>query len=236
MSGRQTSPSRGRVLVVEDDPAIAELLHEEIQAEGFEVTRCATGEDALDEVHRQAEDVIVLDLQLPGLSGLEVLRRLRERGENVRVIILTARAQEADRVRGLELGADDYVTKPFSVTELVSRIRALLRRRDMDETEAQALTFGSLRVDVVRHEATVDGQRVHLTPAELRIVALLIRRAGALVSRNDIVRELWGVDAPDQRAAYVHISNLRKKLDSVPGGVPRIVTVAGLGYRLVDAG
>ena len=221
-----------RILVVEDDAAIRRLLVDELRAEGFDVHHAGNGEAALFEAARNEYDLVVLDLQLPVLSGTEVLRRLRADGGGVLVIILSARAQEGDRVRGLELGADDYVTKPFSPLELTARIRALLRRRDLDRGGSQVLEAGGVKLDLMRHETFIDGAAVHLTRAEFRILSILVRRSGGVVTRNELVKELWGAETYDPRAAYVHISNLRKKVEDDAANPRHVVTVSGLGYRL----
>lgn len=223
---------RPRILIVEDDRAIQSLLEDELSAEHFAVDTVGDGHEAMIAALRRPYDLIILDLQLPSMPGLEVMRALRENRRTMPIIILSARAQESDLVQGLELGADDYVTKPFSPRELTARIRALLRRRELDRELPQTLEWGGISIDLMRQQVVVDGADVHLTPAELRILTLLADRGGSVVTRQEIVHDLWGSESYDPRAAYVHISNLRKKIEVDPSHPRHVLTVPGLGYRL----
>jgi DNA-binding response OmpR family regulator len=221
-----------RVLVVDDEAAIRESVAYALGAEGFDVDEAATGAAALELFERSPYDVVVLDVMLGDMSGMDICRTLR--GESaVPIVMLTARDAEVDRVVGLEIGADDYVTKPFSMAELTSRIRALLRRRALDRDEQEAaLHAGDVEIDLRRHEVTVAGARVHLTPTELRILALLAGEDRPF-TRREILRQVR--DTPyvgDERACDVHVANLRRKL-AADGGEERIVTVRGVGYRLI---
>ena len=213
-----------KLLVVEDEDAIAEPLVEGLQREGFVVERAATGEAAL---AAEQPDLVLLDLRLPDLDGLEVFRRLRERSR-VPIIVVTARGEEVDRVVGLELGADDYVVKPYGLRELIARIRAVLRRTEPAPT-AGALRVDGLEVDPRARRATLDGADVALTPKEFDLLALLIGDAGAAVSRERIFEEVWGTRwYGSPKTIDVHVAALRRKLGD-PGWIE---TVRGVGFRL----
>jgi two-component system response regulator RegX3 len=225
----------GRILVVDDDPGIQDVVRFALAGEGFEVDVVADGESALRQATTGVYDVIVLDVMLPDVPGTEVCRRLRAEGSAVPILMLTARDAEVDRVVGLELGADDYIPKPFSRAELVSRVRAILRRRELDRAEAAAPVreIGGLRLDFARHEVSVEGEPVQLTPSEFKLLALLSERPGEVFSRAQIMRHLWGSEhVGDEHPADVHVSNLRRKLERKPGRPERLVTVRGAGYKL----
>jgi len=222
-----------RILVIDDEPAIADAVGYALRREGFEVDLVGDGESGLQAAFEGEYDVVVLDLMLPRMSGSDVCRRIR--AENaVPIIMLTARGGELDRVLGLEIGADDYVTKPFSMAELVGRIRAILRRRELDRPgAAEKLRVGSLELDPVRHEAKVDGQPKRLTPSEFKLLLLLAEQPERVFSRREIMQHLWDSDyVGDQRACDIHVSNLRRKLEQDPSHPERIVTVRGIGYKL----
>ncbi len=224
-----------RVLVVDDDEAILSLLGSYLAREGFEVQTAGDGEAALAAARTSRPDVVVLDVLLPGLDGLEVLRRLRAEGEPY-VILLTAKAEEADRVVGLELGADDYVTKPFSPRELVARIRAVLRRgRGRAEVPEAPLVFPRLRIDPARREVWRDGERVYLTPLEFDLLRALASFPGRVWTREQLIERVWGHDYfGDERVVDAHIKELRRKLQDDPARPSFIGTVRGVGYRFVD--
>jgi two-component system, OmpR family, response regulator RegX3 len=224
-----------RILVVDDDPGIQDVVRFALAGEGFDVDAVADGESALEQAATGAYDVLVLDVMLPDVPGTEVCRRLRADGSAVPILMLTARDAEVDRVLGLELGADDYIAKPFSRAELVSRVRAILRRVQLDRAEAAAPVrdIGGLRLDFARHEVTVNGEPVQLTPSEFKLLALLAERPGEVFSRAEIMRHLWGSDhVGDEHPADVHVSNLRRKIERGPGRPQRLVTVRGAGYKL----
>jgi two-component system response regulator RegX3 len=224
-----------RVLVVDDDPGIVDVVRFALASEGFEIDAVTDGQSALERAATGAYDVVVLDVMLPDLPGTEICRRLRADGSAVPILMLTARDAEVDRVVGLELGADDYMTKPFSRAELASRVRAMLRRRELDRAEAAAPVrdIGGVRFDFVSHEVTVDGEPVQLTPSEFKLLALLAERPGEVFSRADIMRHLWGSDhVGDEHPADVHVSNIRRKIERDPGRPQRLVTVRGAGYKL----
>ena len=223
-----------RILVVDDEPAIVDAVTYALRASGFEVDTSGDGESALEAARTNGYDVLVLDVRLPGLSGIEICRRLRSESD-VPILILTAMDAEVDRVLGLEAGADDYVTKPFSVAELVSRVRAILRRRELDRAAGSAIRrVGSLELDVNRHEVRIDGKTIRLTPSEFRLLAFLAQEPERVYSRREIMQHLWdSTYVGDQRACDIHVSNLRRKIEETPGRPQRLVTVRGVGYKLL---
>ena len=220
-----------RILLVDDEPGIVDFVTYGLEREGFEVQAVGDGEAALDRARTGRFDLMVLDLMLPRLSGTEVARTVRAESD-LPIVMLTARDAETDLVIGLEVGADDYVTKPFSMAELVSRIRALLRRRELDlRAGGTVLDAGGVRIDLVQHEVSVAGERVALTPSEFRVLALLAERPGRVYSRREILEHLWSSPhVPHERTADAHVSNLRRKL----GAGDPIVTVRGAGYKLAS--
>jgi DNA-binding response OmpR family regulator len=219
-----------RILLVEDEPAIRDSLQYAFEQEGFRVEAVDTAEGGLRRARAEAPDVLILDLMLPDGSGVDVCRALRAESD-VPIIMLTARATEVDRVLGLEIGADDYVVKPFSIAELVGRVRALLRRRRLDRGGTTApVVAGDLRIDLVRQEVTVDGHGIALTPAEVRLVTLLAGEPERAFTRDELMASLWDTDtAGSSRACDTHVLNLRRKLAR---STARIETVRGVGYRL----
>ena len=222
-----------RVLVVEDEESISDPLSYLLRQEGFEVAVAATGPDGLAEFDRGGADIVLLDLMLPGLSGTEVCRTLRSKS-SVPVIMLTARDSEIDKVVGLELGADDYVTKPFSSRELVARVRAVLRRRggEAEEAETGALEAGPVRMDVERHTVTVDGAVVPMPLKEFELLELLLRNAGRVLTRGQLIDRVWGADyVGDTKMLDVHVKRLRAKIEPQRGEPQHLVTVRGLGYK-----
>jgi two-component system, OmpR family, response regulator RegX3 len=221
-----------RVLVVEDEESFSDALSYMLRREGYEVAIAATGPDALSEFDRSGADLVLLDLMLPGLSGTEVCRTLRQRS-NVPVIMLTARDSEIDKVVGLELGADDYVTKPFSSRELVARIRAVLRRRgEPEELSPAALEAGPVRMDVDRHVVTVNGGQVPMPLKEFDLLELLLRNTGRVLTRGQLIDRVWGADyVGDTKTLDVHVKRLRSKIESDPANPVHLVTVRGLGYK-----
>ena len=222
-----------RVLIVDDEPAIRDAVGYAFRNEGFDVETRADGDSGLRAALEGGFDLVILDLMLPGLAGTEVCRRLRAR-DPVPIVMLTAKNAEADRLLGLEIGADDYVSKPFSMAELIGRIRAILRRLELDRTgRAGRLRVGSLELDPMRHEARVEGEPKRLTPSEFKLVLLLAEQPERVFSRREIMQHLWDSEyVGDQRACDIHISNLRQKLERDPARPERIVTVRGVGYKL----
>jgi two-component system response regulator RegX3 len=221
-----------RVLVVEDEESFSEALSYMLRKEGFEVAVADTGTGALEEFDRSGADLVLLDLMLPGLSGTEVCRQLRQRS-NVPVIMLTAKDGEVDKVVGLELGADDYVTKPFSSRELVARIRAVLRRgSEADELVPGTIEAGPVRMDVERHVVTVDGRSAPMPLKEFDLLELLLRNAGRVLTRMQLIDRVWGSDyVGDTKTLDVHVKRLRAKVEPDPANPRYLVTVRGLGYK-----
>jgi len=221
------------ILVVEDEPDIRGLIVLHLEREGFRCRIAATGPEALRSVKRQAPDLLVLDVLLPEMSGLEVCRQLRGQRETAElpIIMLTAKAEEVDRVVGLELGADDYVTKPFSPKELIARVRAVLRRARRSAAEAAETVLGRLSIDRGRHVVRVDGQAIPLTPKEFDLLDALVEASGRLLTREQLLSRVWGyahADDIESRTVDVHVHRLRAKLGEEGH---RLVTVKGAGYR-----
>ena len=230
------------ILLVDDEPDMLEMLGLRLKKAGYKVITAITGEECLQKAEGKSPDLILLDILLPGMSGFEVARRLKAKDttKNIPVIMVTAKGEEVDRVVGLELGADDYIVKPFSPRELVARVKALLRRPRTLPAMAEAVSSpdqapGGLAIDVPRRSATVDGRRIALTTTEFQILAVLSRDPGVVVSRQALLDAVWGVDfVGDDHLVDVHVANLRRKLgDDVDA--PRFVeTVRGAGYRLAE--
>jgi two-component system response regulator RegX3 len=224
-----------RILLADDEPDILESVEFALRREGFETGTAADGESALAAARTGLYDLLILDAMMPKLSGFDLCRMVRAESD-VPVIMLTARDAEIDRVLGLELGADDYVAKPFSMVELVSRVRALLRRRELDRQSGGAAVrqLGGLRIDYARHEVSVDGTEVELTASEFRLLTLLADQPERVFSRDQIMEHLWRTPyLGDTRACDVHVSNLRHKIERDPSRPERIVTVRSVGYKLV---
>jgi two-component system, OmpR family, response regulator RegX3 len=221
-----------RVLVVEDEESFSDALSYMLRREGYEVEVAGTGHDALQSFERTGADLVLLDLMLPGLSGTEVCRELRTRS-HVPIIMVTARDSEVDKVVGLELGADDYVTKPFSSRELVARIRAVLRRgAEPEELMLNVVEAGPVRMDVERHVVTVDSQQVALPLKEFDLLELLLRNAGRVLTRGQLIDRVWGADyVGDTKTLDVHVKRLRAKIEPDPANPKYLVTVRGLGYK-----
>jgi len=221
-----------RILIVEDEPSLSEPLAFLLGREGYETTIAPDGPAAIAEFDRAGADLVLLDLMLPGLPGTEVCRELRTRS-NVPIIMLTAKDSEVDIVVGLELGADDYVTKPYSTRELLARIRAVLRRRVETEDDDEAvLEAGSVRMDVERHTVSVDGATVAMPLKEFELLELLLRNAGRVLTRGQLIDRVWGVDYfGDTKTLDVHIKRIRSKIEKSPSEPVMLVTVRGLGYR-----
>lgn len=220
-----------RILLAEDDPAIADSVAYSLRACGYHVDAVASGEKALD-FAPATYDLLILDLMLPGVSGVEVCRRARERSA-VSVLMLTALTSEVDRVVGLEAGADDYLSKPFSMAELVSRVRAMLRRRQLDREPDAVRRAGGLTLDLAGQTVMVDGRSIELTPSEFRVLALLAADPGRVFTRAEIARRLArGTGPADERACDAHVKNLRRKIEEDPARPSRVVTVRGVGYLL----
>jgi two-component system response regulator RegX3 len=224
-----------RVLVVEDEESFSDALSYMLGREGFEAVVAVTGPDALAEFDRGGADIVLLDLMLPGLPGTEVCRALRSRS-NVPIIMLTAKDGEIDKVVGLELGADDYVTKPYSARELVARIRAVLRRRGevVEPSSADGvLEAGPVRMDVERHVVAVDSEQISLPLKEFDLLEYLMRNAGRVLTRGQLIDRVWGSDyVGDTKTLDVHVKRLRAKIEPDPANPKYLLTVRGLGYKL----
>jgi two-component system response regulator RegX3 len=219
------------VLVVEDEESYREVLSYMLSKEGFEVIEAPDGATGIAEFDRHGADIVLLDLMMPGLSGTEVCRQLRLRGP-VPVIMLTARDSEVDKVVGLELGADDYVTKPFSHRELAARIRAVLRRGHETELVPDVIEASGVRMDVERHEVSVNGERIKLALKEFELLEMLLRNAGRVLTRAQLIDRIWGADyVGDTKTLDVHIKRLRTKIEPDPANPRYLITVRGLGYK-----
>jgi len=222
-----------RVLVVEDEDSFSDALSYMLRKEGFEVSVATTGPQALTEFDRTGADIVLLDLMLPEMSGTEVCRQLRTRS-HVPIIMVTARDAEIDKVVGLEIGADDYVTKPYSPRELVARIRAVLRRNTTETVEVAAptLSAGPVRMDVERHVVSVSGETVPLPLKEFELLELLLRNAGRVLTRGQLIDRVWGADyVGDTKTLDVHVKRLRSKIEPEPSAPRYLITVRGLGYK-----
>lgn len=226
-----------RILVVEDEPALADTLRYNLEREGYAVDVASDGRRALERFRSKPPALVILDLMLPEMSGLDVCRSIRVESD-VPIIIVTAKDSEVDKVTGLELGADDYITKPFSVRELVSRVRAILRRSRLPSSshrEDEVLEGGPIRVDVARHEITVRSETVAFPPKEFELIETLLRRKGRLLTRDFLISEVWGPDYyGDTKTLDVHVKRLRRKIEADPHRPVHLLTVRGLGYKFVD--
>jgi two-component system response regulator RegX3 len=221
-----------RVLVVEDEESYSEALSYMLRKEGFEVAIAENGDDALKEFDRNGADIVLLDLMLPGIPGTEVCRQIRATS-SVPVIMVSAKDDEVDKVVGLELGADDYVTKPYSPRELVARIRAVLRRGNEPDLAPAALEAGPVRMDVERHVVTVDGKEQRLPLKEFELLEMFLRNPGRVLTRGQLIDRVWGSDyVGDTKTLDVHVKRLRAKLEPDPSEPKYLITVRGLGYKL----
>ena len=230
-----------RILIVEDDAPIAELLQLHLRDEGYEVVHMADGSEGLQALERGGWDALVLDLMLPGVDGLEICRRARAMAYYVPIIITSARSSEMHRILGLELGADDYLAKPFSVLELVARVRALLRRSQAlaqnARLDAGVLVLGNLVIDPISREVKVEGSQVELTPREFDLLHFFVRNPGKVFSRFDLLNQVWGYRHDGyEHTVNTHINRLRAKVEADPAQPVRILTVWGRGYKFAQAG
>lgn len=224
-----------KILIVEDEASFSEPLSFMLRKEGFEVDVAETGDDALKQFDRNGADLVLLDLMLPGISGTEVCRQLRLKS-NVPVIMVTAKDSEVDKVVGLELGADDYVTKPYSARELVARVRAVLRRQgEVEPLAERVLTCGPIRMDVERHIVSVKGEVVQLPLKEFELLELFLRNTGRVLTRMQLIDRVWGSDyVGDTKTLDVHVKRLRAKFEADPSNPTILQTVRGLGYRMEE--
>jgi len=220
-----------KILVVDDEPTLVATVKYNLEREGYRVVTAVDGESGLSMARVERPDLIILDLMLPGLDGFEVCRILR-REMTAPILMLTAKTGEVDKVVGLELGADDYVTKPFSMRELLARVRALLRRAEKPAAEAEVVTAGGLQIDLAKREASKRGQPLSLKPKEFELLAFFLRNRGRAFSRDQLLDQIWGYDfAGDTRTVDVHVRWLRQKIEDNPAKPTRLITVRGLGYR-----
>ena len=223
-----------RVLVVDDEPDMLAGLEDTLVREGYEVITASNGKEGLKQAAENAPDIIILDVMMPGMDGYELCKTLRKRGIRTPVIMLTGKDAEDDKVRGLDTGADDYVTKPFSMKELVARIRAVRRRQAEKEGKVHAFSFGHIEVDFDRQTLTKKGQTVDMSSCESELLRLLVARRGEAVSRQTILTDVWGYDvAPDTRTVDNHIVRLRQKIEDDPRQPKHILTAHGTGYKFV---
>jgi two-component system, OmpR family, response regulator RegX3 len=225
-----------RILIVEDEESLADSVRYNLEREGYTVTVASDGRRALERFRAEPPSLVILDLMLPEVSGLDLCRAIRAESD-VPIIMVTAKDAEADKVTGLELGADDYVTKPFSVRELVSRVRAQLRRAGMrpDGVPTDVISGGPVEMDIVRHEVLVGGKATSLPPKEFELLETFLRRKGRLLTRDFLIEEVWGSDYfGDTKTLDVHVKRLRQKIETDPHEPAHLVTVRGLGYKFVD--
>lgn len=223
-----------KILIVEDKRDMVTGLVFNLEAQGYEVCVAYDGEEGLLAVEREKPDLIVLDIMLPKKDGFQVCRELREKAFDMPILMLTARGEEADRVLGLEIGADDYLTKPFGVLELLARVKALLRRSQGQNQVPEIYRFGDVEIDFKRYRATKEGNPVNLTPREVEMMKLFIQKRGETISRNQFLDEIWGYDRyPTTRTVDTHIAKLRKKLEQDPQSPRFIITIHGLGYKFL---
>jgi DNA-binding response OmpR family regulator len=220
-----------RILLVDDDPALSSLLGRFLRESNFELFEASNGPAGLRLAFNEHPDLVLLDIMMPGMDGWEVCARLREMSD-VPVIMLTAKASEADKLRGFRLGVDDYVTKPYSFIELVARIQAVLGRVQKEQKETGYIAHGEIVLNLEKYQATLDGRSLELTPTEFRLLEVLVRRKGRVATEADLIREVWGGGRSDPALVRRYIAMLRKKLETDPAAPVRIRTVRGFGYRL----
>jgi two-component system alkaline phosphatase synthesis response regulator PhoP len=223
-----------KILIVEDQKDMVTGLVFNLEAQGHEVSAAYDGEAALASAEKEKPDLIILDIMLPKKDGFEVCRELRRNGHDVPILMLTARREEADKVLGLEIGADDYLTKPFGLSEFLARVKALLRRRPGKDVQLETCRFGTVEIDFKNYQATRDGAPVDLTQREYEMMKLFVRNRDKVISRNMFLNEIWGYDRfPTTRTVDAHIAGLRQKLETDPENPRFIVTVHGLGYKFI---
>ena len=225
-----------KILVIEDDPGILLSLKDEFESEGYTVSTAENGEKGLEMAKQQRPDLIILDIMLPVLDGYEVCKRLRMEGDTTPIIMLTVKDKEIDRVLGLELGADDYVTKPFSLRELLARVKAVLRRTEDRAKDLATYSFAQIELDFKKYEAKKKGKKLELTPLEFQMLNLFIQRKGEVISRDDFLDKIWGEDNTyvSFRTVDSHIANIRKKIEDDPSNPKHIISVRGVGYKFIE--
>lgn len=225
-----------KILIVEDEAGIRLSLSDELESTGYQVFTAENGEKALETAGREKPDLIILDLMLPVLDGTEVCKKLRMRGDRTPIIMLTVKDKEIDKVLGLELGADDYMTKPFSLRELVARVKAIFRRTEEKPSNMDAYSFGGIDLDFKKFEASKKGKTLDLTPLEFHMLKLFIERRGEVLTRDDFLDGVWGEDnvSVSFRTVDSHIANIRKKIEDDPACPKHILSIRGVGYKFVD--
>ena len=223
-----------KVLVVDDDPDVRLFSVTVLEENGYTPLEAEDGEIGLKMIKAEKPDLVILDLMLPGLNGYEVCKRLKETIPEIPIVMLTAKSQESDIVTGLDLGADDYITKPFSILELLARINALLRRSNSNSSIADVFHFGNIEIHFKKYEAYKNGKSLHLSPREFEILRLLLERKGEIVTREDLLNQVWGYESiPFTRTIDAHIATLRKKIEERPGKPALIITIHGKGYKFL---
>ncbi|GAG54044.1 unnamed protein product [marine sediment metagenome] len=225
-----------KILIIEDDPGILLSLKDEFESEGYTVYSAEDGEKGLEIAKQQKPDLIILDIMLPVLDGYEVCKRLRMEGDTTPIIMLTVKDKEIDRVLGLELGADDYVTKPFSLRELMARVKAVLRRTEERAKDLATYNFAQVELDFKKYEAKKKGKKLELTPLEFQMLKLFIQRKAEVISRDDFLDRIWGEDNTyvSFRTVDSHIANIRKKIEDDPSNPKHIISIRGVGYKFID--
>jgi len=225
-----------KILIIEDDPGILLSLKDEFESESYTVSTAEDGEKGLEIAKQQRSDLIILDIMLPVLDGYEVCKRLRMEGDTTPIIMLTVKDKEIDRVLGLELGADDYVTKPFSLRELMARVKAVLRRTEERAKDLATYSFAQIELDFKKYEAKKKGKSLDLTPLEFQMLRLFIQRKGEAISRDDFLDKIWGEDNTyvSFRTVDSHIANIRKKMEDDPSNPKHIISIRGVGYKFID--
>ncbi len=223
-----------KILIVEDEPDMALGLRDNFEYEGYEVAVAADGQQGLDQAIRDNPDLIILDVMLPKVSGLDVCRHLRSKGVDLPIIMLTARGQEIDKIVGLEMGADDYVTKPFSIKELLARVRAHLRRKTKQVVDLDTYKFGDVVLEFKSYQATKAGEPIELSPREFELMKYFIQHRGETITRDRLLDEVWGYDNyPFTRTVDNHIAKLRQKVEPAPSDPQYIITVHRVGYKFL---
>jgi len=225
-----------KIVIIEDDPGILLSLKDEFESQGYTVYSVEDGEKGLETAKQQRPDLIILDIMLPVLDGYEICKRLRMEGDTTPIIMLTVKDKEIDRVLGLELGADDYVTKPFSLRELMARVKAVLRRTEERAKDLATYSFAQIDLDFKKYEAKKKGKKLDLTPLEFQMLKLFIQRKGEVISRDDFLDKIWGEDNTyvSFRTVDSHIANIRKKIEDDPSNPKHIISVRGVGYKFID--
>lgn len=225
-----------KILIIEDEPGILLSLKDEFESEGYTVSTAEDGEKGFKMIRQQKPDLIILDIMLPGLDGYEICKKLRMEEDRTPIIMLTVKDKEIDRVLGLELGADDYVTKPFSLRELVARVKAVLRRTEARTEDLASYSIGQIELDFKKYEAKKEGEKLELTPLEFHMLKLFIQKKGEVISRDDFIDNIWGEDNTyvSFRTIDSHIANIRKKIEDDPSNPKHIISIRGVGYKFID--